>query len=139
MANDVRCSGVIEYLVGPDSHPELIRMSHNIGTFLVINHTFTPDIRDAIWQPLIQNKDARIVQAVMKMAMELMANMTSECLVDLCKKTTAIPFASYDTAMLDFVASLLNITTRKFSEECRVNDVDKRPVSMPSGEYIDHS
>ena len=131
MAEDVRRSGIIEYLVGPESHPELIRLSHNIGSFLVVNKCLTIDIREAIWQPLVDvNRDPRIVHAVTKMVMEFMNHMSYDSVVDLCERATQIPFSSFDASMLDFVGHLLNFTFKRFCEESRLEEVEKRPVCL---------
>lgn len=116
MADDIRHSGIIEYLVGPESHPELIRLSCNIGNFLVVNHCLTPDILQAVWQPLIDNKDPRIVQGVTKMVLEFVTHMQYSNMVDLCERALDIPFSSYDTSMLDFVSHIINSTPRKYME-----------------------
>ena len=114
MADDIRRSGIIEYLVGPESHPELIRLSYNIGSFLVVNHCLTPDILQAVWQPLIDNKDPRIVQGVIKMVLEFVIHMQYSNMVDLCKRAIDIPFSSYDTPMLEFVGHIINCTPGKY-------------------------
>lgn len=114
MADDIRRSGIIEYLVGPESHPELIRLSYNIGSFLVVNHCLTPDILQAVWQPLIDNKDPRIVQGVIKMVVEFVGHMQYSNMVDLCRRAIDIPFSSYDTSMLDFVSHIISTTPRKY-------------------------
>src|SRR5437868_2916214 len=114
MADDIRRSGIIEYLVGPESHPELIRLSYNIGSFLVVNHCLTPDILQAVWQPLIDNKDPRIVQGVIKMVVEFVGHMKYNNMVDLCRRAIDIPFSSYDTSMLDFVSHIISTTPRKY-------------------------
>lgn len=129
MADDIRCSGIIEYLVGPESHPELIRLSYNIGSFLVVNHCLTPDILQAIWQPLIDNKDPRIVQGVIKMVIEFTNNMQYSNIVDLCTRAINIPFSSYDTTMLEFVSHILSTTLKKYIDESRVDDLEKHQVS----------
>ncbi|KAF8454617.1 hypothetical protein BDZ91DRAFT_747404 [Kalaharituber pfeilii] len=136
MADDLRRSGIIEYLVGPESHPELIRSSYNIGSFLVVNNCLTPDIRKAIWQPLIDNKDPRVVQALVKTVMEYVNHMQYHSMVDFCKRAIDIPFSSYDTVMLDFVSHLLNNTSRRFAEECRIDDMEKYPRLDPAPYWL---
>ena len=121
MADDIRTSGIIEYLVGPESHPELIRLSYNIGSFLVVNHCLTSDIVQAIWKPLIDNKDPRIVQGVIKMVMEFVTHMQYHSIVDLCMRAIDIPFSSYDTTMLEFVSNILSMTLRHYMDEIRVD------------------
>jgi len=116
MADDIRRSGIIEYLVGPESHPELIRLSYNIGSFLVVNHCLTPDILQAVWQPLIDNKDPRIVQGVIKMVVEFVIHMKYNNMVDLCRRALDIPFSSYDTSMLEFVSHIISTTPRKYAD-----------------------
>lgn len=128
MADDIRRSGIIEYLVGPESHPELIRLSYNIGSFLVVNHCMTPDIVQAVWQPLLDNKDPRIVQGVVKMVIEFLIHMSYDSMVDLCTRAIDIPFSSYDTVMLEFVSNLLSMTSRRYMEENRTDDTETHHV-----------
>ncbi|KAF8458424.1 hypothetical protein BGX38DRAFT_565911 [Terfezia claveryi] len=130
MADDIRRSGIIEYLVGPESHPELIRLSYNIGSFLVVNHCLTPDILQAVWQPLIDNKDPRIVQGVIKMVVEFVSHMQYSYMVDLCRRAIDIPFSSYDTSMLDFVSHIISTTPRKYV------DSPESPKCLDSAPYL---
>ena len=130
LADDVRQSGIIQYLVGPESHPELIRLSYNIGSFLVVNKCPLTEILDAIWQPLTDDKkDPRIVQAVIRMVLEFLSHMDYPTVVDVCRRTANIPFSSYDASMVDFIQCLIGVTTKQFSDVSRADDMGKRPVS----------
>lgn len=98
---------VVQYLLGPDSHLELIRRSASIVGFLVVTDTITEDLLDSLWQPVVDNKDPRIVQATLAMHRDMMPSMGTDMFVQLCAKVTRLPLSVFDHTLVDFVSTLL--------------------------------
>lgn len=118
--------------MGPESHHELIRRSANITGFLIVTNTTTSEIRHALWQPVVNNKDPRIVQATLAMHQEMIPNMSVQFLVELSKRVRDIPFSSFDAHMMDLVSRLLETIRSNFYQQQQV--VDKQFVrTFPVG------
>lgn len=103
--------------MGPESHHELIRRSANITGFLIVTNTTTVDIRHALWQPVVNNKDPRIVQATLAMHQEMIGNMSIPLLVELSKRIKDIPFSSFDAHMMELVSRLLETIRTNFYQQ----------------------
>ncbi|RPA87596.1 hypothetical protein BJ508DRAFT_320601 [Ascobolus immersus RN42] len=102
---------VVEYLVGAGSHPELTRRCTSILQFLVITNQLTSDIREALWRPLVENKDSRTVGATMSLIEDSSPhNWTLELCVDYCKRASAVPVASFEANMPGFIRKLVDVT-----------------------------
>jgi len=93
--------------VGPESHPELIRRSANLTGFLLVTQTITPEIQQALWQPILENRDPRIFQATLAMHQEMIGNMTLEGLVGLSKRLNELPFSTIDSHVIDFICRFM--------------------------------
>ena len=99
---------VVEYLVGPDSHLELITRCANVPSFLLVSESMTKEILDAVWYPISSNRDPRIVQATLQMHEEMMANMSTDQLLDLCRRINKMPYTSFDTSLMDFISQVVD-------------------------------
>jgi len=97
-------NGVLEYLVGPESHSELINRSGNVPAFLIVNQAMPEPLLNCLWQPVVDNKDPRIVKATLKMHQEMMMIMGLDHLAGLSKRISCLPFSSFDSCLLCFVA-----------------------------------
>ncbi|KAI5841093.1 hypothetical protein DFP73DRAFT_134692 [Morchella snyderi] len=115
--------------MGPESHHELIRRSANITGFLIVTNTTTVDIRHALWQPVVNNKDPRIVQATLAMHQEMIPNMSIPLLVELSKRIKDIPFSSFDAHMMELVSRLLETIRNNFYQQ-QVVHLDPPPYEM---------
>jgi hypothetical protein len=92
--------------VGPESHSELIYRSGNVPAFLVVNRRITEDLLDCLWQPVVDNKDPRIVKATLKMHQDMLSTMTPDLLGSLSRRISRLPFTSFDSGMMNFVGCL---------------------------------
>jgi ubiquitin carboxyl-terminal hydrolase 34 len=107
LADFILDNKVIEYIMGPESHHELIRRSANITGFLLVTQTITPGIHQALWQPIAENKDPRIFQATLAMHQDMITNMNLSTLVGLSERLSTLPFSSFDSHVIDFVCRLM--------------------------------
>ena len=88
---------VLEYIVGPESHSELIYRSGNVAAFLVVNRKMTMSLWECLWTPIVDNKDPRIVKATLRMHQEMMGTMHLDQLVLISHRIHALPFESFDS------------------------------------------
>jgi ubiquitin carboxyl-terminal hydrolase 34 len=104
---------IVDYLVGVDSHPQLIGRSSNIVGFLVVTSTYTDRETDVIWKAVTESQDSRIVSEVLSMLTKTfyMHTTASPALLYLCEKLSSLPLDKFDAGMLEFCDSLLGQMT----------------------------
>lgn len=104
---------IVDYLVGVDSHPQLIGRSSNIVGFLVVTSTYTDRETDVIWKAVTESQDSRIVSEVLSMLTKTfyMHTTASPALLYLCEKLSSLPLDRFDAGMLEFCDSLLGQMT----------------------------
>ena len=98
---------VVEYLVGVDSHPQLIGRSANIVGFLVITHRYRAIESDAIWRTVTSSQDSRTVDAILIMLNGFINLADYDSLLYLTTKLNQLPLQSFDESMMKYGVSLL--------------------------------
>jgi ubiquitin carboxyl-terminal hydrolase 34 len=58
---------LVDYILGPNCHPELITESANIIGFLVVTKMYKAAHTDRLWQGITESQDPRVAKAVTKM------------------------------------------------------------------------
>ncbi|KAI9796613.1 MAG: hypothetical protein M1833_006053 [Piccolia ochrophora] len=105
---------IVEYLVGVDSHPQLIERSSNVAGFLVVTKKYTAHDTDAIWQAVTASQDPRAVAPILTMIRGIFSVANYEILLYLCKKLYDLPIEAFDGVMLDYAEAVLNTVQEKF-------------------------
>ncbi|PYH45847.1 putative ubiquitin C-terminal hydrolase [Aspergillus saccharolyticus JOP 1030-1] len=131
----LRQSQMVEYIVGIDSHPQLISRSGNIIGFLIVTTTYTDADTDTIWKTVTESPDSRAVSEVLGMLSRTfhMHLSTSPTLLYLCSKLFDLPLSRFDTRMIDFCEQLLFAMREKHSEGYRhelTEQVDAIPLRL---------
>ncbi|RCI13809.1 hypothetical protein L249_8008 [Ophiocordyceps polyrhachis-furcata BCC 54312] len=84
-------TGLVDYILGANCHPEIIIESANIIGFLVVTRTYRAQHTDHVWRVITSSQDPRVVDALTRM----MTNITNLCdfpgLLYLCEKFGALP------------------------------------------------
>ncbi|KAI5288538.1 hypothetical protein KEM52_001119, partial [Ascosphaera acerosa] len=108
-ARFLQSSRLIEYLVGVDSHEQLISRTPNIIAFMILTDTYTKADTDTIWRAVIDGHDSRVVPALLKMLTQTFTyhKSTSNGLFDLCQKLVETPLDCFDATLLDYTNRLL--------------------------------
>ncbi|KAI9773606.1 MAG: hypothetical protein M1840_006880 [Geoglossum simile] len=117
---------LVDYIVGVESHPELIGRSGNIVSFLVVTHKYPPEVSDAIWHTVVTSQNPRVVAAVLQMLKDIHNNMNYTSLIYLCQKVGELPFSAFDGKMIEYCAHLMHQIRLKFMP---VNPMSKLGVS----------
>ncbi|KAJ5103007.1 hypothetical protein N7532_003536 [Penicillium argentinense] len=107
----VKENKLVEYLVGVDSHSQLITRSSNILLFLVVTHSYTDHETDVIWRAIAESQDNRVTSDILEMLTAgLLAHPFLTAPGDLryiCAKLSSLPLARFDSRMMEFVDKLL--------------------------------
>ena len=109
-------SRLVEYIVGVESHPQLITRSANIVGFLVVTSSYTDHHSDAIWQAVTTTQDPRFVDAILGMLTNIFRMSTYPALIYLCKKLNELPVRAFDGRMMGYAGTLLDQVRRRFQE-----------------------
>lgn len=128
LVNFLKDNKIVDYLVGVDSHPQLISRSSNIIGFLIVTSTYTNHETDTIWKAVTESQDSRIVSEVLAMLVRtfFMHHTSSPALLYLCSKLLDLPLDRFDARMLDFCESLLNRLADKPPDQ----DLDSTPLRL---------
>ncbi|OJJ67421.1 hypothetical protein ASPBRDRAFT_341882 [Aspergillus brasiliensis CBS 101740] len=123
----LRQNRIVEYIVGIDSHPQLISRSGNIVGFLVVTATYTDADTDTIWKTVTESPDPRTVSEVLGMLSKTFQMHTSDspALIYLCSKLLDLPLARFDARMVDFCEQLLHQVREKCSDRSRRASQDR--------------
>jgi hypothetical protein len=121
---------VLEYIVGPESHSELINRSANVPAFLIVNRKITEHLLDCLWQPVLDNKDPRIVKATLKMHQDMLSIMPMDNLYSLSRRVSRVPFTSFDSFLTTFVGFLVERISKAYITEPRQRGETVRQISQ---------
>ena len=114
LANFILDNELVEYLVGVDSHMQLVERSANVAGFLIVTHKYTSRESDAIWHVVRTNQDPRFIAAVLRMIKGFFGVADYPLVLYLCRKLTELPLSSFDGAMIEYAGALLLNIREKF-------------------------
>ncbi|KAJ5605623.1 hypothetical protein N7510_008404 [Penicillium lagena] len=117
----LRDSKLVDYIVGVDSHPQLISRSSNIVGFLVVTSSYTNADTDIIWKTVTESQDSRTISEVLSMLMRTlpMHASASSALLYVCAKLLEFPLERFDSRIVDFCHHLLQNVREKHFEKGR--------------------
>ncbi|KAI9723365.1 MAG: hypothetical protein M1812_001249 [Candelaria pacifica] len=121
---------LVDYIVGIDSHPQLIARSGNIVGFLVVNFKYTSHESDAIWHTVATSQDPRVVAAILTMLESILNTCEYGVLIYLCKKLNELPLHAFDAKMIDYGVRLLQHIRDKFSNARRDEQLATPPYDL---------
>lgn len=126
---------IVDYILGIDSHPQLISRSYNIVGFLIVTSTYTDLDTDTIWKTVIESQDPRTVAEVLVMFKKTFHMHQLEALLYLCSKLLDLPLDCFDARMIEYCDKLFLATRDKHAERNRLAQwnilhVDAIPVRL---------
>ena len=121
---------LVEYIVGVESHPQIITRSANIVGFLVVTSNYTDYHSDAIWQAVTTSQDPRSVDAILGMLTNIFRMSPYSALIYLCKKLDELPFRAFDGRMMGYAGTLLDQVRRRFQESHPDGLLDSPPYNL---------
>lgn len=104
----IRENALVDYIVGVDSHPQLIRRSHNVVGFLCVSGTYVDADTDTIWKTIFESHDPRTVHEVFNLMSMCFNVYDPHALYYICRKLSEYPFPRFDIHVLQFTVSLLD-------------------------------
>lgn len=133
MVEFLRNTKILDYLVGIDSHPQLISRSSNIFGFLIVTGKYTDHDTDVIWKTVTESQDDRTVSEVICMLARTFAmhQSRSKALLYVCSKLLDFPLERFDSRIIDFCEQLVPRMRERHS------DRDRDYRSMANEEHVD--
>lgn len=105
---------VVKYILGVDSHPQIVSRSFNVIGFLCVSNNWHPQDSDVAWQAILEGQDHRSVAAVIEALKLNLQHLCLDASLYMYEKVHAIPAEQFDNRMLDFTVTLLGYTTQKY-------------------------
>ena len=130
LANFILKHSLVEYLVGVDSHLQLMDRGTNIIGFLVVTHKYTSHETDTIWHAVTTSQNPRAVAAILSMLKGIFTLSKYSSLVYLCQKLNEVPLQCFDGAMMAYAAALLGNTREKFRQVQQRAKLDIHPYDL---------
>ena len=114
LSRSILDSKLVDYLVGVESHPQLIQRSKNIVGFLVVTGRYTEAETDIIWKTVASTPDSRTIDAILDMLSGILSIMNYPQLLYLCQKLNDLPIRYFDARMLVHCRLLLEHLIKKW-------------------------
>lgn len=108
---------LVQYLVGVESHVQLINRCGNIFGFLAVTHRYTDAETDAIWKAVCTSQDSRVVDAILNTLNGVVPIAQYQVLLYLTAKLNDVPLQSFDGTMIQYAKCLLYNLQFKWKSE----------------------
>ncbi|KAH8686753.1 hypothetical protein BGZ61DRAFT_45221 [Ilyonectria robusta] len=86
---------LIEYILGPNCHPEITFESANIIGFLVVTRMYREEHTDLLWQGITSSQDPRVADALTRMLTNITNLFDYNGLLVLCGKLQTLPIEGF--------------------------------------------
>ncbi|KAK8159223.1 hypothetical protein IWX90DRAFT_389801, partial [Phyllosticta citrichinensis] len=107
---------VMSYIIGIDSHPQLVSRCGNIIGFLAVNRHYGHDQTDALWSSIMENQDPRMVEALIEVLAYLATLMDLDEVVYICTKLRTLPVSGFTGSFLELFRKACNCVSQKSTQ-----------------------
>ncbi|CAH0043178.1 unnamed protein product [Clonostachys solani] len=112
-------SQIIEYIIGPNCHPEIIVESSNIVGFLVVTKIYHKGHTDRLWQGVTSSPDPRVSEALARLVTTIMNLFENQTMLEFCEKFCHFPMESFTPPIRNLWEVLLRQMCHKAQAENR--------------------
>lgn len=120
---------LVDYLVGVESHPQLIVRSGNIVGFLIVSRRYTEAESDVIWKTVASSQDTRTIDAVLTMIEGVLHIADYPILLYLCKQLNDLSIGAFDGRMTAYCGTLLRFLRNSWGKQLS-NKLDMLPYHL---------
>lgn len=117
VAHRLHDSGLIDYIIGPNSHPEIIIESGNVVGFLMVTKMYRPEHTDRLWQAMTGNLDLRAGEATIRMLSNIVGLFDYTAMEYLCAKFDNLPIANFTPLLRQLWDNLLLHMVSKYRQQ----------------------
>ena len=90
--------GLIEYLTGPNCHPEIITESANVLGFLVATKQIRDEHIERVWLGMSSDQNPRLAEALTRVLGMIINLSDSQGLINLCQRLQALPLSNFNAS-----------------------------------------
>jgi len=123
-------SKLVQYLMGVDSHLQLIQRCHNIIGFLVVTSRYSEADTDSIWTAIETSQDSRSTEAIMNMLLQFISLCSWPVLLYFVEKLNSLPIQAFDNNMIMFGKRLMEVLRGKWKEYHTNSRMDMPPYHL---------
>lgn len=127
LLNFIRSSKIVEYILGVDSHPQLIARSGNVIGFLAVTRTYINTDSDMIWQTVVNSQDPRTIAEVLNVLRATFGLLEIPDLLYICSKLLSLPLPNFDNKMCEFTVNLVS----QIRQRCLMQTIDRPDILVP--------
>ncbi|KAK6446940.1 ubiquitin carboxyl-terminal hydrolase 34 [Trichoderma asperellum] len=91
---------LVDYLIGPNCHPELMSGSTNIIGFLVVTKMYNAAHTDRLWQGSTESQDPRVARALTELTSSVTNLLDRTALLSLCEKFRTLPIQDFNQSII---------------------------------------
>jgi ubiquitin carboxyl-terminal hydrolase 34 len=91
---------VVDRLVGPESHPEILMRSDQILGFLIATTQWTSEMTDGFWNRVVTMQDQRLAAAALTALWRNVPFMDASLLAQFCDKISTVPMNGFSREMI---------------------------------------
>ncbi|KAF4967814.1 hypothetical protein FSARC_4706 [Fusarium sarcochroum] len=91
-------TGLIEYILGSNCHPEITLEGANIVGFIIVTKKYRKEHIDMVWQGITSGQDPRTADALTRMVANIVNLFDYQGLLIFCEKFQALPVDNFTTA-----------------------------------------
>lgn len=98
---------LVDYLIGPNCHPELMAGSSNIIGFLVVTNMYSATHSDRLWQGITESQDPRVARALTELNSSITNLLDHTALLSLCEKFQTLPIQDFNQSIVYLCSCVL--------------------------------
>jgi ubiquitin carboxyl-terminal hydrolase 34 len=117
LVNFIREVKIIDYIIGVESHTQLMSRSANIIGFLLVTNEYKDEDTDKIWSVIMDSEDSRATTAILQMLDSFFRTSELQPVLYLASKLLDVPIRRFDKDFTDFAHNLLLQITKKYQQE----------------------
>lgn len=116
LSRQLTATGLVDYLLGPTCHPEIIMDGFNIIGFLAVTETYEHQQTDLFWQTMTTTQDPRICEALVRMMAKTVTHFAREPLAYLIQKMQSLRTDAFTAHMRELCEAIFKAIFQKHSD-----------------------
>lgn len=106
-SDELKRSGVIDYILGPTCHPEVTTQSFNIIGFLFASQTITEDQMDLMWRTATTCQISGVSESLLAMVGNIANLFSIHDLLSVCRKIQTVSIENFNPTMKEFCDKII--------------------------------
>lgn len=108
---------LVDYIFGPNCHPEIIVESANVLGFLIVTKMYKQEHTDRLWQGLTARQDSHVAEALARMITSITGLLDYNGLVAWCDKFQTLPLEGFSLSMRTLWESIMENMIKRCQSE----------------------